>query len=318
MDSPKISVIIPVYNAAPWLQDTIDSVLLQTWKNTEIIIVDDGSTDNSLNIARHNTSARVKLFQQQNRGAAAARNAGLRAASGDFIQFLDADDLLDQRKIEIQAESLLQEGDDCVACGSWAMFNDSLSSVTISREPLWQDMLPVEWLQSLFLRKGMMPIHAWLFPRKLLDRVGSWNERLTINDDREFSCRAVAGARNVLFCTEAVSYYRRGIPTSLSNTKSREAWVSAFLAADLCVSALLDRDSSAASRTAAATEYLGLIYSVPPEHQCLCSHAEKRISDLQVDKVSPPFAGSITGVISTLFGWKAALQARNLINRLRK
>lgn len=317
MTSPKVSVIIPVHNAARWLQDSIDSVLVQTWKNTEIIIVDDGSDDNSADIARRNESARVKLLQQQNRGAAAARNAGLSIANGEYIQFLDADDLLDLHKIEFQIKRVLQAGDDCVVNGPWAMFSDSLDGVSVSPEPLWRDMFPVEWLQALFLRKGMMPIHAWLFPRKLLERVGYWDERLTLNDDREFSCRAVAGARNVLFCPEAVSYYRRGISTSLSSSRSESAWASAFLAADQSVAALLNRDSSMESRSAAATEYLGLIYSVYPEHRNLWRHAEKCMADLQVDKVIPPFAGSLTGVISSVFGWKTALIAQHLLNRLR-
>jgi len=317
MSSPKVSVIIPVYNAAPWLQETIDSVLSQSWTNIELIVVDDGSTDISLEIVRRNGSARIKLLQQQNRGAAAARNAGLRVAGGEFIQFLDADDLLDSRKIEIQVERLLLSGAGCVANGPWTMFTDSHTGATVTPEPLWQDMSPVKWLRSLFLREGMMPIHAWLFPRRLLDQVGFWDERLTLNDDREFSCRAVAGASNVLFCQEAVCYYRRGISTSLSNAVSEEAWTSAFLAADLCVSALLNRDASGESRTAAATEYLGLIYSVYPEHHELRRHAEKCIENLQVDKVIPPFAGSFTGTISTLFGWKTALYVRSLINKLR-
>ena len=97
-----VSICIPVFNSEKWLGDTINSALAQTWSNKELIIVDDGSADNSLKIARKFESSIVKVISQNNRGACAARNKALANAQGDFIQWLDADDILAPDKIEIQ------------------------------------------------------------------------------------------------------------------------------------------------------------------------------------------------------------------------
>src|SRR5271165_3187575 len=104
---PLVSVIIPVYNSEKYLAESIESAIGQTWSSKEIIVVDDGSTDNSFEIARKFAGRpEVKVVTQENRGAAAARNAGLKEAKGEFIQFLDADDLLSADKIESQMKLL--------------------------------------------------------------------------------------------------------------------------------------------------------------------------------------------------------------------
>ena len=97
-----VSILIPAYNAEKWVADTIRSAINQTWPNTEIIIVDDGSTDNTLAIAKTFESATVKVISQENTGSAEARNRALSYAQGDYIQYLDADDLLSADKIAIQ------------------------------------------------------------------------------------------------------------------------------------------------------------------------------------------------------------------------
>src|ERR1700761_8333481 len=104
MSPALVSIIIPAYNSAAHLRETIQSALDQTWPEKEIIIVDDGSADHSLAIAKEFKRKDVRVFSQQNKGASAARNKGLREAKGDYIQFLDGDDLLDSLKIEKQLE----------------------------------------------------------------------------------------------------------------------------------------------------------------------------------------------------------------------
>ena len=101
MSQPLVSILIPCYNSEKWLAETLESALAQTWQNKEIIVVDDGSTDSSLEIAKTFESNKVKVLRQDNRGASAARNLGLTNAQGDFIQYLDADDLLSEDKISL-------------------------------------------------------------------------------------------------------------------------------------------------------------------------------------------------------------------------
>ncbi|MCX6954347.1 MAG: glycosyltransferase family A protein, partial [Verrucomicrobia bacterium] len=99
---PLVSVVIPCFNSARWLPATLDSVLAQTWPRVEIIVVDDGSRDDSLAVARRYASRGVRVESIANSGAAAARNHGLALARGDYLQFLDADDLLAPDKLEKQ------------------------------------------------------------------------------------------------------------------------------------------------------------------------------------------------------------------------
>jgi glycosyltransferase involved in cell wall biosynthesis len=103
---PKVSVIIPCYNAMPYLSETVDSVLRQTYTNFEIIIIDDGSSDKTVEWASQLTDPRIKLISQENKGAAGARNTGIANSQGEYIAFLDADDLWEPTKLEKQVQCL--------------------------------------------------------------------------------------------------------------------------------------------------------------------------------------------------------------------
>jgi glycosyltransferase involved in cell wall biosynthesis len=99
---PLVSILIPAYNAETWIADTIKSAIAQTWVDKEIIVVDDGSTDQTLAVARQFASKEVAVVTQQNQGASAARNHALSLSQGDYIQWMDADDLLSPDKVEKQ------------------------------------------------------------------------------------------------------------------------------------------------------------------------------------------------------------------------
>src|SRR6266481_1373366 len=121
---PLVSILIPAYNAGPWIGDTIKSALNQTWPRKEIIVVDDGSRDETVAIARQFTSNDVTVISQENQGASAARNKALQLCQGDYIQWLDADDLLAPDKIQRQLAVLGEVEDKRVLLSSpWAYFN---------------------------------------------------------------------------------------------------------------------------------------------------------------------------------------------------
>jgi glycosyltransferase involved in cell wall biosynthesis len=142
-----VSILIPCYNSANWISETLASALAQTWQNKEIIVVDDGSTDNSLAVAKSFESPIVKVISQENRGASAARNRALQESQGDFIQYLDADDLLAPDKIERQVQRLADGNSDCVAAGEWARFYKThRQRLTLSPRTSLADMSPVDWL----------------------------------------------------------------------------------------------------------------------------------------------------------------------------
>ncbi len=105
---PLVSILIPAYNAEAWISDTLRSAIAQTWEPKEIIVVDDGSTDRTLAVARQFESDQLRVVTQKNQGAAATRNKAFSLCQGDYIQFLDADDLMGPDKIAKQMEALGQ------------------------------------------------------------------------------------------------------------------------------------------------------------------------------------------------------------------
>ena len=116
--APKVSVIVPVYNVAEYLGQCLDTILLQTLQDIEVICVDDGSTDNSLNIL--NTYAmfdeRLKVIHQENAGAGPARNRGIKEATGDFLIFLDGDDFFHPEMLEKMVVKAEEDNSDVVIC----------------------------------------------------------------------------------------------------------------------------------------------------------------------------------------------------------
>ncbi|WP_434275936.1 glycosyltransferase family 2 protein, partial [Aliarcobacter cryaerophilus] len=117
---PIISVVIPVYNSELYLQRCIDSILNQTFKNFEAIFVNDGSTDNSLEILNYYKSLdnRIKIINQENCGTGEARNNGLRNALGEYILFVDSDDTIELLMLEKMYKKALEEDSDIVVCGN--------------------------------------------------------------------------------------------------------------------------------------------------------------------------------------------------------
>ena len=310
---PLVSVLIPCYNAEKWLSQTIESVLAQTWDNIEIILVDDGSTDNSLAIAKSFELNNLKVISQINSGASTARNRAFKESQGDFIQYLDADDLLAPDKIERQMRLLSNENLEYVVCGQWARFYTSLEQARFIPEPVWKDMSTVDWLVCSWEGGGMMHPAAWLVPRTVAQIAGLWNEDLSLNDDGEYFCRVVLASKGVKFCSDAKAYYRSGNSSSLSAAKSPSAIKSAFLSFELGTSNLLAKENSKRTCHACATVFQRFIYDVYPSMPELINKAEEYVdllggSDLQLT------VGSRFQAISKLFGWKIARRIQRLIS----
>ena len=138
---PLVSILIPAYNAENWIKDAAKSALDQTWSKKEIIIVDDGSSDNTLHIAREFESESVKVITQANMGASAARNKALSLAQGDYIQWLDADDLLAPNKISQQLKMRHKEGSARILFSSaWCKMFFRLKKAKMATNLLWKDL----------------------------------------------------------------------------------------------------------------------------------------------------------------------------------
>jgi len=307
---PLVSIIVPCHNAAPWLAATLDSALQQEGAELEIIVVDDGSTDGSAAIADSFAGPHLRVLHQANGGAARARNRGLEAARGEFIQFLDADDLLLPGKIARQLERLLPAGPDKIASGEWARFVNDPSTAQFAPYPNHRDLTGVEFLQLCFEQQTMMQPGAWLCPRALLDRAGPWDERLSLNDDGEYFARVVLASQGILFCPGSRTAYRSGLPSSLSRGRSRRHLESAFLASESICNRLLAAESSERSRAAAAYAWKWLAFDLYPNASDLTDRALACCAALGGSPRPFP-AGPSFGILSRLLGWRLAKRLRD-------
>ena len=129
---PLVSIIVPIYNSQQYILDTIKSVINQTWRKWELILIDDGSSDNSTQKVRPFLNENISLVSQYNQGASSARNHGLKLAQGDFIQFLDADDLLSPNKIEKQIHLASNSHEDTLFSCAWGRFINNPSVVSLA------------------------------------------------------------------------------------------------------------------------------------------------------------------------------------------
>jgi glycosyltransferase involved in cell wall biosynthesis len=151
--NPLVSVIIPVYNAELYLEDSINSVLTQTYQPLEIIIINDGSTDGSEKVARK-FAQQTSYFYQSNQGAAAARNHGIKKSNGDFLTFLDADDLWEPDKIRKQMDILEKDaGMDMVFGNVFQFISQDIKSVSRIKLDEADKILPGYISGTILIRK---------------------------------------------------------------------------------------------------------------------------------------------------------------------
>lgn len=311
---PLVSIIIPCYNAERWLLETLGSAMAQTWSNKEIIVVDDGSTDKSWAIVQSFQSVHLKTIQQVNQGASAARNRGLQEAQGDFIQFLDADDLLSPRKIETQISRLQDASPGTLAvCGTvhfWDGNEPHTGNVQADPYFLGDSDRPVEWLVRLLGGEGkhsMVQPAAWLTPRGVVEAIGEWDEQLSLDDDGEYFARAVLTSAGIRFSADCVTYYRKyRNQSSLSGAKSARHHRSALRSIDLKAQHLFQRTDSEAAKRAIARCYMDCAYQAYPDCADITERALQRIQDLDVAADPPQIGGWRGEVLKSILGWKLA------------
>lgn len=214
---PLVSILIPAYNAREWIAYALRSAIAQTWRRKEIIVVDDGSTDGTAEIVHRLFGDSVTLVSTLNQGAAAARNHALRLSKGDYIQWLDADDLLAPDKIERQLAGLHRGNKNRTLLSSaWAPFYYRTRTARFVRNSLWQDLSPVEWLLRRMGENLYMQTATWLTSRELTEAAGPWDTRLLSDDDCEYFCRVLLASDGTRFTPEARSFYRATSSSRLS------------------------------------------------------------------------------------------------------
>ncbi len=229
---PLVSILIPAYNAEAWIGDTLRSAIAQTWERKEIIVVDDGSTDQTLAVARKFESGQLRVITQNNQGASATRNNAFAMSKGEYVQWLDADDLMAPEKTASQMEAAERSGSKrTLISGAWAHFMHRPHRAEFIPGPLWEDLSRPEWLMRKMERNTYMQTATWLVSRELAEAAGSWDTRLLGDDDGEFFCRVLLASEGTRFVRDSKVYYRLAGASSLSyigksNRKLEAQWIS--------------------------------------------------------------------------------------------
>lgn len=310
--TPRVSICIPCFNAQSYVSQTLDCLLAQTWANLEIVVVDDESSDRSFELLKPYRKQGVRVEQQSNSGACAARNRAFSLSSGEYVKFLDADDLLDPCHVESQMHCLRSSGAG-VASSEWGRFyDDDLSTFRLNPQSVWRNLSGVDWLVEAFRdAQPMMNPGLWLIPRSLLDRSGGWDENLSLIDDFEFFTRVLCYAEEVRFTPGARLYYRSGITGSLSSRKTRAAAESAFHSILKGTGHLLARRSDPEARLSCANIMQNFIYTFYPQYPDLRASLNTQIVELGGSNLLPA-GGPWFHRARRLIGWKAARRLQTL------
>lgn len=304
---PLVSILIPAYNAQEWIADTLRSATAQTWEPKEIIVVDDGSTDQTLATARKFESGSVRIAGQKNQGAASARNTALSLCRGDYIQWLDADDLLAPDKIAQQMAVLEKIGNKRVLVSSeFGKFLHQWHRTNFVPSALWTDLSPTEWLLRKMGDNLYMQTATWLVSRELTEASGPWDTRMLSDDDGEYFCRVLLNSDSTRFVPGAKVYYRGFRSNSLayvgkSNRKRDALWLSM----KLHIGYLRSLEDTPRTRAASLTYLQRNLINFYPERADIVKEAEEVAADLG-GKLQPPHLSWKYSWIRAAFGWRAA------------
>src|SRR5262245_15892813 len=315
---PLVSILIPAYNARNYIADSLRSAVNQTWRNKEIIVVDDGSSDETRSIVESFERHGVRVLTQANQGAAAARNTALSLSRGDYIQCLDADDLLSPNKIAAQMEAVGRDpGKRSVISSSWGQFFHRPSLAKFQPTGLWCDLSTVEWLTRKMELNAYMQTATWLVPRAITEAAGPWDTRLLGDDDGEYFARILLASDQVCFVPEAKVFYRSAGTGSLSyighSNKKMEAQSRSML---LNIDDLRSLEDSVRVRNACVTYLQNWQINFYPERVDLVDQLQQLARELGGELTPPGFSWKYAG-LAAAFGPGVAKRARIQLPRFK-
>jgi len=316
---PLVSILIPAYNAEPWIADTIKSALNQTWPKVEIVIINDGSRDQTLSIAQQFASEKLSIVSQENQGVCAARNKAFELCQGDYIQWLDADDLLAPDKITKQMEA----AEECrskrtLLSSAWGYFIFRPHKAQFVPTPLWCDLTPLEWLQRRLGTNLHMNPATWLVSRELSEAAGPWDTRLLGGgaDDGEYFCRVILKCDRIRFVPDAKVFYRitgSGLSNiGLSNKKIEGH----FLAMQLHIAHLRSLDDSKKTRAMCVNYLRRALFRFYPERPDIVKQLQQLAKTMGGELESPRLSWKYAWM-QKLFGWKATKWTKHCYNEFK-
>ena len=214
----RVSIIIPTYNYSQYILDAISSVFQQDYLDIEIIVVDDGSTDATRKVLQPYVR-RIKYIYQENAGLSAARNTGIAASTGEFVQFLDADDILGVNTVKSQVTYLKTHPEISVAVMKNKLFKSKNIKGHLEIVGSWA--LPMTNLDVHLCYFNIAPPHAFMFKRQVIMETGQFDTRLTACEDYDYWLRAVVAGFVPHYNPVGEVYYRKHSKSMSSNLSNQ-------------------------------------------------------------------------------------------------
>ncbi len=220
--TPKVSVIIPAYNTAAFIAETLNSVFAQTFRDFELIVINDGSPDTAeLEAALQPYMSRIRYIKQENRGLPGARNTGIRIARGELLAFVDSDDLWTPDYLFAQVEFLDNHPHVCASISDAVLFG---SGEDVVWRMLKEGTGPVLGFEEMLKRQGGQLPSAMVVRRKRVLEIGLFDERIRIGEDIEFCVRLCFPEGAIGYLGRVLVKYRQR-PGSLTEDPRRRKWV---------------------------------------------------------------------------------------------
>jgi len=315
---PLVSILISAYNAEKWIGYTLQSAVSQTWPRKEIIVVDDGSTDRTARIAQRFASQGVTVFSTQNDGLCAGQNYAFEHCQGDYIQYLDADDLLAPDKIERQLAALRESDTKRILLSCpWAPFYYRTRNARFVHNSLWKDLSPVEWLLRKMRENLHMQNATWLVSHELAEAAGPWNETLHYDQDGEFFARVLLASEGTRFVPETGIYYRVTGSNRVSYIGNSDKKKDSLLVSmKLHIQYLRSLEESERVRKACLAYLQNWYGAFYPERPDIVAELKSLAAQLQGQLEEPRLRWKYAWM-KPVFGWKAAKQVQMALPQLK-
>ena len=306
--SKLLSIIIPLFNKEKYISKTIESALSQDYPNIEIIVVDDGSTDQSLEIVQR-YKGKIQIHTQVNQGAPRARNFGFRKSKGEYIQFLDADDILGPKKISSQVGRLTGEQFAIATC-PWVHDNEALES----RKSIYKDFeCSADLLHAIWSSGEFFNPASWLLPRDIVEKAGPWDEELLVDQDGEYFARVLLQGCKVLFAEQGFCTYTKPSVENVSNLNSYEKKKSLVQSLEKSVRIIQASKYKRRLGRACLRRIRAIGYRVRDDKELLSEVAELERKVKQYDlHLRPPY---VFNILCAFMGIKSAIGVRSLMKR---
>ena len=317
----KVSVIIPCFNSLQFIKETLDSVLKQSYPNIEIIVIDDNSTDGSFEYLQTMENENFQFVKNKSKGACAARNYGFELSSGDYIQFLDADDLLSVDKIEAQVKALKNQKNSIAVCNTKHFYSTIEYGKITDKDYLFTTFNTKSFLLNLYGANNlpnMIQTSAWLTPRGLITIAGPWDESLSKDQDGEFFCRVVAKADQVIYVPKVLNYYRKHIlGQNIANQKQRKHLESQLKATNSKIIQLKSLEHTDDFKSAFSLQYKLIAIDAFPEFKDLSKKAMANCTALGGNDHLPILGGKIIEMVKKVLGWQHAKSLSYWVHKIK-